>query len=214
MEDCQPKLREAWNTRSGAPTRGLTIDFKQATELLELFGDEMGEISLMKGDGHSGPGLYGVWTADPDGAFYLGQTDEEAVPDATPQAAPPGAAMPNSWKLVPVKPTRAMLNAGSDDLRLGDVIGTLTRAGECWRAMVAAAPAASGGQVPADEATTADFEHRRAMREAHEIGASDAYFAARPAIDCNDRRKVFTSGFERGWDAAVLADPRHTGGAA
>ena len=43
-------------------------------------------------------------------------------------------------KTVPVTPTKAMLKAGSDDLLLSGCVGTLTRAAECWRAMLAAAP--------------------------------------------------------------------------
>jgi hypothetical protein len=42
--------------------------------------------------------------------------------------------------LVPLEPTKDMLLAGSMDLRMGDCIGTLVRAAECWKAMVAAAP--------------------------------------------------------------------------
>ena len=45
-------------------------------------------------------------------------------------------------------------------------------------------------------------EQEIALREGEMIGAEDAYFKARPQIDCNDRRKVFQSGFTRGWDAA------------
>ena len=47
----------------------------------------------------------------------------------------------------------------------------------------------------------------RALMEAHQIAAEDEYFAARPQIDCNDRRKVFDAGFERAWEAA-LAQPQ------
>jgi len=46
------------------------------------------------------------------------------------------------------------------------------------------------------------FEQHYAIRQGHEIAASEAYFTARPQIDTNDRRKVFQAGFERGWDAA------------
>jgi len=60
----------------------VTIDFRQATELLEMFGDEPTEITLMTGDGHSGNGLYAVYNADPEGAVFLGETDEEATPVA------------------------------------------------------------------------------------------------------------------------------------
>ena len=42
-------------------------------------------------------------------------------------------------------------------------------------------------------------EKNRALMEAHQIASEDAYFAARPKIDCNDRRKVFEAGFRRGW---------------
>jgi len=50
------------------------------------------------------------------------------------------APVPSGWKLVPVEPTKAMLLAGSSDLQFGDCIGTLTRASECYRAMLVAAP--------------------------------------------------------------------------
>jgi hypothetical protein len=66
----------------------MNIDFKQATELLQLFGGEPAEIALMTGDGHSGHGLYAVYTADTDeGSVYLGETDENATPQAAPVAA-------------------------------------------------------------------------------------------------------------------------------
>lgn len=47
---------------------------------------------------------------------------------------------PEGMVMVPKEPTKAMLLAGSADLRLGDCIGTLTRAAECYRAMLEAAP--------------------------------------------------------------------------
>lgn len=61
------------------------IDFKQATELLAMFGGESAEIALVNGGGHSGDGLYAYYTADPDGAEFLGQTEEDAAPQP-PQA--------------------------------------------------------------------------------------------------------------------------------
>jgi hypothetical protein len=39
-------------------------------------------------------------------------------------------------------------------------------------------------------------------REAHRSHAESEYFDSRPAIDCNDRRRVFQEGFDRGWEAA------------
>lgn len=46
------------------------------------------------------------------------------------------------------------------------------------------------------------YELERAEMEAARSEAEDAYFAARPQIDCNDRRKVFDAGFERAWEKA------------
>jgi len=45
-------------------------------------------------------------------------------------------------------------------------------------------------------------EKNRALMEAHQIAAEDEYFAARPQIDCNDRRKVFEAGFKMAWNIA------------
>lgn len=73
-------------------TPKITVDFRQATELLELFGGEPADITLMTGNGHSGPGLYAVFNADPDGAVYLGEADEEAVPVAAQPARAGGDA--------------------------------------------------------------------------------------------------------------------------
>jgi hypothetical protein len=45
-------------------------------------------------------------------------------------------------------------------------------------------------------------EHHFAIRQGHQIAAEDEYFAARPQIDNNDRRKVYEAGFNRGFDIA------------
>ncbi len=53
-----------------------------------------------------------------------------------------------------------------------------------------------------------EYELDRATMEAGRNTAEDAYFKARPQIDCNDRRKVFDAGYERGWEErnrAVMA---------
>lgn len=44
-----------------------------------------------------------------------------------------------------------------------------------------------------------------AIREAHRNIEESKYFDSRPAIDCNDRRRVFEAGFDRGWAAARSA---------
>lgn len=41
-----------------------------------------------------------------------------------------------------------------------------------------------------------------AIREAHRNYDEEEYFHARPQIDCNDRRRVFKAGFDRGWKSA------------
>lgn len=76
--------RHVKDWRSTTPM--ISIDFKQAAELLNMFGGEPTTITLMTGPGHSGSGVYAVYDADPDGAVYLGSTDEEAVPDAPAEA--------------------------------------------------------------------------------------------------------------------------------
>ena len=69
------------------------IDFKQSTALLGMFCGEPGEVTLTRGDGHSGPGLYAYYTDMPEeGAVYLGIADDEAVPE--PPIAQPSAAEP------------------------------------------------------------------------------------------------------------------------
>ena len=46
-------------------------------------------------------------------------------------------------------------------------------------------------------------EQAIAMREAHQIGASDAWFKARyEGLDTRHSRNIFEAGFNRGWDAA------------
>jgi len=68
------------------------------------------------------------------------------------------------------------------------------------------AKAALASSAPADsvleDAARLTYEQAHAIRQGHEISASDGYFEARPQIDSSDRRKVFQAGFERGWDAA------------
>lgn len=63
------------------------LDFKQATDVLAMFGGEPGEVQLQFGDGHGGRGLYASYAEYPEeGAEYLGMSDGEALP--SPEAAP------------------------------------------------------------------------------------------------------------------------------
>ena len=62
--------------------------------------------------------------------------------------------------------------------------------------------------VPEDAARLTS-EQEYAIRQGHEIAASDGYFDARPQIESKDRRKVFQAGFERGWDAARKQGANH-----
>lgn len=69
-----------------AEPRSIELDFKQAHELLQMFADEPGLVTLMMGDGHSGSGLYAFWSEVPEeGTVYLGQADDEAAPQAEAQ---------------------------------------------------------------------------------------------------------------------------------
>ena len=59
------------------------IDFKQATELFKMYGNEACSLTLIEGDKsyHSGEGLYVFSTDYPEeGLVFLGKTDEEAIP--------------------------------------------------------------------------------------------------------------------------------------
>ncbi|MCT8174350.1 hypothetical protein [Variovorax sp. CY25R-8] len=61
----------------------ICIDFKQASDILSMFGGEPGEITLQLGEGHSGRGLYVHYSDYPEeGAEFLGVADEEAMPVA------------------------------------------------------------------------------------------------------------------------------------
>lgn len=72
---------EALRKRDQDVGSSITIDFKQSTELLEMFGGEPAEITLMEGDGHSGNGLYAIYTDMPEeGSGFLGTSDNEAIP--------------------------------------------------------------------------------------------------------------------------------------
>ena len=62
----------------------ITLDYRQAAELLEMFGGEPGQITLVVGTGHGGEGVYAYWDELPEeGTIYLGQPDDEALPAIT-----------------------------------------------------------------------------------------------------------------------------------
>lgn len=44
-----------------------------------------------------------------------------------------------------------------------------------------------------------NYEHDRAIFEAEQIGASNAYFEARPHLDSRHNRHMFEDGFHRAW---------------
>jgi hypothetical protein len=83
----------ASHTGEAEPT--LFIDFKQATDLIAMFGGEPNDITLQVSDGHSGRGMYASYTDMPEeGTIFLGNSDQEAMPDTPPAATPaaPGEA--------------------------------------------------------------------------------------------------------------------------
>lgn len=113
----------------------LPIDFKQASELLEMFGGEAGMVSLQIGDGHNGRGLYAHASSYPEeGAVFLGVADEEAAPT---QASEQGG-----WQWVPKTPTPAMLDAVMvDEVGHPEWLGLLREQyAEDYCVMLAAAP--------------------------------------------------------------------------
>lgn len=147
----------AWQARAAlaatpaqAVASSITIDFKQAAELLEMFGGEPAEITLMTGDGHSGDGLYALYTEIPEeGANFLGASDNEAEPAAPAQEAAPALeapAAPAGWKLVPVQDTPSMWTAGGEAIKS---CGGHERdaASLAYKAMLAAAPQAPAAPV-------------------------------------------------------------------
>ncbi|MDR0214563.1 MAG: hypothetical protein LBJ15_11230 [Comamonas sp.] len=71
--------------------QSILIDMKQAAELLELFGGQPAEFTLLQcTDGHSGQGLYAYYTEFPDlGASYLGKTDAIATHSPTAREVEP-----------------------------------------------------------------------------------------------------------------------------
>lgn len=89
-----PAVSDAVPTAPVAPI--VEIDFKQATELLALFGGEPTVYRLdVEGEGtlaHGGPGLYATVAEYPeDGSWFLGRTAHHARPDAPPPAETPTA---------------------------------------------------------------------------------------------------------------------------
>lgn len=74
----------------------ITLDFKQAAELLKMFGGEPGLVTLQQGDArsHSGAGLYAYYSELPEeGAEFLGpEPDDEAAPTNQTSPQPPVAA--------------------------------------------------------------------------------------------------------------------------
>ena len=95
---------------AGPSDPSITLDFKQATELLKMFDGDPGLVTLQHGNerSHSGAGLY-AWYSDlpEEGAVFLGaEPDDEAAP--TTQPAPQqdvSAAGGDSFLLLPTRPT-------------------------------------------------------------------------------------------------------------
>lgn len=83
----QPELASRDEAPAPQQSASILIDFKQATDLLAMFGGEPNEITLSIGGGHSGSGVYASYTDLPEeGAIFLGVSDQEAMPDEVPLA--------------------------------------------------------------------------------------------------------------------------------
>ena len=71
-----------------------------------------------------------------------------------------------------------------------------------------AATAEAAGKAPA---SVPSYEVQRAVIEGERNAASDAYYKARDYLhDTRQSRDIFDAGFDRGWDAALAAQPRST----
>lgn len=74
--------------------------------------------------------------------------------------------------------------------------------GAFYQSNIAPTPAAQAAESVLEDAARLTTEQEYAIRQGHEIAASEAYFGARSKLDTNRNHNIFTAGFERGWDAA------------
>jgi len=162
--------------RGGVPEPRIEIDFKQATELLAMFGGEPSLVTLMPGDGHSGKGLYAYWTDLPgEGAIYLGATDDDAAPQA-PDAA---------------------LDADGEAFRTAARLGlTLRFHGGCAQSGMPGSPSAYEVVTGADPAASM----RQAVRQAAaviEAGGEPQRLNTAPALDAGVVRDAWIAASDR-----------------
>lgn len=92
-----PTTQPAPPQEAGPSDPSITLDFKMASELLDMFGGEPGLVTLQHGGEkcHSGAGLY-AWHSDlpEEGAAFLGaEPHDEAAPTAQPSPAAQGDAL-------------------------------------------------------------------------------------------------------------------------
>ena len=175
---CRGAAQAAPAAVAGPSDPSITLDFKQATELLKMFGGEPGLVTLQHGNerSHSGAGLY-AWYSDlpEEGAVFLGaEPDDEAAPTAQP-ATQQEAQEPAAWKLAAenlqrenaalreLSVTNIMLDVVPGDgsgyevyaKNVSDVVDTLTRLGtelEEWQLGIKRLPALAGiAPVPSKE---------------------------------------------------------------
>ena len=133
--DAMPATHAAPAAVAAPSDPSITLDFKMATELLEMFGGEPGLVTLQMGGekSHSGAGLYAYYSELPEeGAEFLGaEPDDEAAPQPPAEAQEP--VKRGEWLWVPETPTTGMLVAGNHG-QPGDF-----SAAKVWRDMTAAA---------------------------------------------------------------------------
>lgn len=91
--------------------QSVDVDFKQVTQILEMFGGEPAEMTICRGEGHSGMGVYASYTDMPDeGAEYLGESDDEATPEPVAQPAAPAVM---GWRDAAYKDSTPRLHVGN-----------------------------------------------------------------------------------------------------
>ena len=148
------RIYEGWHSKQAAPVAvaGPINELEELNLLNKLV--ELGAKAAYahaqsnSDDGHKGTAAYVQWQ---EMRAEMGELIRAAYAAPTTQPAPavPAAGVPDGWKLVPVEPTGVMKDCGAGSLPLA--AARPWAAGDCYRAMLAAAPQPPTG-VAADSA--------------------------------------------------------------
>jgi len=123
----------------------VALNYAQAVQLMAMYADDAEcEITLSRGDGHSGPGVYAWYSEYPEEGGQLLDPDEKVAPHMPAAPAPVPVPVPPGYVLVPVEPHDDMLIAGQEAWAVikprRNAIEDCKEADAVYRAMIAAAP--------------------------------------------------------------------------